>query len=143
MMRQINSLGQKEAELAIQAVKKEAEKRNNAIVIAVGDAFGELLALLRMDGAPLPSTVIATNKVWTAARERVPSSEIGRRFRDPQSTFAMTNYGDSRYLSFGGGVPVVVNGEVVGAVSVSGLHESEDEELAKIGIDVILGTLKV
>jgi glc operon protein GlcG len=137
-MRQINSLGHKEAELAIQAVKNEALKKNLAIVVAVSDAYGELLALLRLDGAPLPSTTIATNKVWTATRERVPSGEIGRRFRDPQRTFAMTNYGDPRYLSFGGGVPVVINGEIVGAVAVSGLHEAEDEELARIGIDAIL-----
>jgi glc operon protein GlcG len=137
-MRQINSLGQKEAEMAIQAIKQVAEKNNQAIVIAVGDAYGELLALLRMDGAPLPSTLIAANKVWTAARERVPSSEIGRRFRNPQKAFAMTNYGDPRYLSFGGGVPVIVNGEVIGAVAVSGLHEAEDEELANLGIAAIL-----
>jgi glc operon protein GlcG len=50
----------------------------------------------------------------------------------------MTNYGDPRYLSFGGGVPVIVNGEVIGAVAVSGLHEAEDEELANLGIAAIL-----
>lgn len=142
-MKQINSLGHKEAELAIQVVKAEAERRKKTIVIAVGDAHGELLALLRMDGAPLPSTVIATNKVWTAVRERKPTFEIGRQSRDPQTGFDLRNYGDPRYLGWGGGVPVVLNGEVVGAVSVSGLSEGEDEELAKIGIAGILGTAKV
>ena len=141
-MKQINSLGHKEAELAIQAVKAEAERRKKPVAIAVGDAHGELLALLRMDGAPLPSTVIATNKVWTASRERKPTGEIGKAARDPQTGFPMSNYGDPRYLGWGGGVPVVMNGEVVGAVSVSGLSEGEDEELAKIGIEAIPGTVK-
>ena len=137
-MKQTISLGHKEAELAIQVIKAEVERRKKAVVIAVGDAHGELIALLRMDGALLPSTVVATNKVWTAARERKPSGEIGRSARDPQTGFAMSNYGDPRYLSWGGGVPVFVNGDVVGAVSVSGLAEGEDEELAQIGVAAIV-----
>ena len=142
-MNQINSLGHKEAELAIKAVKGEAERRKKAVVIAVGDAHGELLALLRMDGAPLSSTVIATNKVWTAARERKPSGEVGRLSRDPQTGFDLCNFGDSRFLGWAGGLPVVVNGEVVGAVSVSGLSGEEDEELAQIGVDAIVGMISV
>jgi glc operon protein GlcG len=141
-MRQITSLGHKEAELVIQTVKTEAERGNKAVVIAVGDAYGELLALLRMDGAPLPSTVIATNKVWTAARERKPSGEIGKAARDPQTGFDLRNFGDPRYLGWGGGIPVLKNGVVIGAVSVSGLHESEDEELATIGVKAIEASIE-
>jgi glc operon protein GlcG len=136
-MRQITSLGQKEAQDAIEAIKIAAEKLQKAGVIAVADASGELIALLRMDGAPLSSIVIATNKAWTAARERKPSGDVGRASRDPVRGFDLRNYGDPRYLGWGGGFPVVVNGQVVGAVAVSGLHESEDEELANIGINAI------
>ncbi len=118
-MRQITNLGLKEALNAINAVFIETEKRGKAAVIAVGDAQGELIALLRMDNAPLASIVIATNKVWTAARERKPSKEIGLASRDPQSGFDLQNYGDPRYLGWGGGVPVTVEGKVVGAIAVS------------------------
>ena len=71
-MIQYKSLGHAEAQLAIQAIRDEILKRHKAAVIAVADAHGELISLLRLDGAPLPSIVIATNKAWTAARRRIP-----------------------------------------------------------------------
>ncbi len=136
-MRQITSLGQKEAQMAIEAIKIEAEKQGKACVIAVSDVQGELIALLRMDGAPLSSIVIATNKAWTAARERKPTGDIGRASRDPVNGFDLRNYGDPRYLGWGGGLPVVLDGVVVGAVAVSGLPSVEDEKLAQLGIETI------
>jgi uncharacterized protein GlcG (DUF336 family) len=45
----------------------------------------------------------------------------------------MTNFGDLRYVSWGGGVPLEVNGRVVGAVGISSLPEAEDMELARMG----------
>ena len=62
------SLGHVEAQRAIEAIKVELLRRGKAAVIAVADAHGELIALLRIDGTPLPSILIATNKAWTAAR---------------------------------------------------------------------------
>ena len=49
--------------------RHELLRRGKAAVIAVADAHGELIALLRLDGTPLPSILIATNKAWTAARD--------------------------------------------------------------------------
>ena len=49
----------------------------------------------------------------------------------------MTNYGDLRYISWGGGVPIVSGGEVIGAVGVSGLPEAEDIALAEAGVAII------
>jgi glc operon protein GlcG len=129
-MKQHVSLGAGEAQLAIQVIQAELVRRGKSAVIAVADDQGELIGLLRGDGAPLPSIVIATNKAWTAARERKPSVELGRASRDPQTGFDMAYYGDSRYIGWGGGVPVVVAGTVVGAIAVSGLIEAEDMELA-------------
>jgi glc operon protein GlcG len=137
-MRNITSLGQKEAQIAIETIKAEAEKAGKACVMAVSDAQGELIGLLRMDGAPVSSVVIATNKAWTAARERKPSGDIGRASRDPENGFDLRNYGDPRYVGWGGGFPVVIDGTVVGAVGVSGLPSAEDEVLAQAGIKAIL-----
>ena len=77
-MNQIHSLGHAEAQRAIAAIQAELQRRGRAAVIAVADAHGELIALLRVDGAPLPSILIASNKAWTAARERKPSKELGQ-----------------------------------------------------------------
>src|SRR5512146_2487051 len=117
-MRQIQSLGHAEAQLAIRAIQAELERRGQAAVIAVADAHGELIALLRLDGARLPSIVIAANKAWTAAREQQPSYELGQAARHPKTGFDLAYYGDPRYIGWGGGVPVRLNGAVVGAVAV-------------------------
>ena len=136
-MIQTTSLGVVEAQKVLAAIQAELERRGHAAVIAVADAHGELIALLRLDGAPLPSILIATNKAWTAARERQPSRALGQKARHPQDGFDMAYYGDPRYIGWGGGLPVLKDGVVVGSVAVSGLPEQEDMELAQIGVDAI------
>ena len=138
-MYQITTLGHAEAQRAIQAIQAELQKRGKSAVIAVADTHGELIGLLRLDGAPLPSIVIATNKAWTAARERKPTRELGQGARDPVTGFDMAYYGDPRYIGWGGGVPVIIDGVVVGSVAVSGLPEQEDMELVQIGVAAITG----
>ena len=137
-MHQDTTLDQIDAQRAIQAIQAELAKRAKAAVIAVADAHGELIGLLRLAGAPLSSIGIATNKAWTSAREHKPSRELGQAARDPVTGFDMAYYGDSRYIGWGGGVPVSVAGVVVGAVAVSGLSEREDVELAQIGVAAII-----
>jgi glc operon protein GlcG len=136
-MNEQTNLGHAEAQRAIQAIQAELLKRGKGAVIAVADAHGELIALLRMDGARLPSIQIAANKAWTAAREQIPTRELGQKSRHPQEGFDMAYFGDRRYIGWGGGVPVIMDGAVIGAVAVSGLPEEEDMELAEIGMRAI------
>jgi glc operon protein GlcG len=131
-------LGYVEAQQAIEAIKAELIRRGKAAVVAVADAHGELIALLRLDGAPLPSILIATNKAWTAARERKPTRELGQSARHPETGFDLAYFGAPRYIGWGGGVPVVMAGAVVGAVAVSGLPEQEDMELVQLGVAAII-----
>ncbi len=133
------SLGHTEAQKAISAIQTELEQRGKAAVIAVADAHGELITLLKLDGAAQASILIASNKAWTAARERKPSREIGQAARDTKDGFDLAYFGDSRYIGWGGGLPVTIDGQVVGAVAVSGLPELEDIELASIGVKAITG----
>jgi glc operon protein GlcG len=141
-MYEITSLGHSEAQQAVGAIQAELERRERAAVIAVADAHGELIALLRLNGAPLPSILIATNKAWTAARERKPTRDLGQAARDSEHGFDMAYFGDRRYIGWGGGVPVIIDGRVVGAVAVSGLPEMEDIELAQIGVSAILRSVE-
>ncbi len=115
----------------IAAVRTELDRRGAGAAVAVCDDHGELMAFLRTDGCRLPSITIAVNKAYTAAREQVASAEVGAASRD--QGFPMTNFGELRYVSWGGGVPLTVSGTVVGAVGVSGLPEHEDIELAELG----------
>jgi glc operon protein GlcG len=97
--------------------------------VAVVDPHGELVAFARTDGCGLASINIAMNKAFSAARERVESRVLGERVRNEQ--FPISNWGDPRYVGWGGGVPIVVGGEVIGAIGVSGLPEEADVELAR------------
>jgi glc operon protein GlcG len=131
-------LGEKEAALAIGTIRDELARRGKTAVIAVSDSHGELISLLRMDGAPLPSVLVATRKCMTAARERAATYEVGKAFKDNGWQLSNT---DPQFTGWGGGVPVRVKDEVVGAVAVSGLDQDEDAELARMGAAKILERL--
>jgi glc operon protein GlcG len=103
----------------------------------VADPHGELVAFLRTDGCRPSAVTLAMNKAFTAAREHMPTAELGPALA--AKGFPLTNFGDLRFLSFPGGVPIVVDGEVVGAVAVSGLPDQEDIDLAHLGAQVITG----
>jgi len=137
-MRSIVTLCDDDAARAVDAIRDEFRRRGKAGVIAVADAHGETIALLRMHGAPLSSVNVAANKAYSAARLRRPSGETGRRARHPETGFDIAYYGDPRYVGWGGGLPVIVDGAVVGAVAVSGLTDQEDEDLSALGIAAIL-----
>ena len=139
-MHTLLTLGDDDATTAIEAIRAELASRGKSAVIAVVDAHGETIALLRMRGAPLSSVNVALNKAYSAARLRRPSGETGKRVRHPENGFDIAYYGDPRYVGWGGGLPVRVEGEVVGAVAVSGLTDAEDEELSALGVAAITRT---
>jgi glc operon protein GlcG len=128
-----------EARRAIDAIAAEILKRGKAGVISVCDAHGDLIAFARLDGAPLSSIAIATNKAYSAARERKPTHEIGKAARNPEKGFDIGYFGDPKFTGWGGGVPVRKGGIVIGAVAVSGLPQAEDIELAEMGAAAIAG----
>ena len=136
-MRQELTLSDHDARYAVEVIRAETEKRGKSAVIAVVDSRGELISLLRMDGAAFSSVNVATNKAFTAARLKRPSSLIGRNARHPETGFNISYYSDPRYIGFSGGLPVIIDGQTVGAVAVSGLTEAEDEELAELAITAI------
>jgi glc operon protein GlcG len=126
-----------EAQKIVAAIVGRALQMKKAAVIAVADSYGELIAFARMDGAPVSSVRIAANKAWTAARERKPTKDIGEKVRDPERGFDIAYYGDPRFVGWGGGLPVWRDGEVVGAVAVSGLSSAEDIDLANLGVKLL------
>jgi uncharacterized protein GlcG (DUF336 family) len=112
------------------AAEAEALKNNWAVSIAIADDGGHLLWLQRLDGAAPISAQIAPAKAQTSA--------IGR--RETKVYEDMINNGRNAFLSaqiggmLEGGVPIVIDGHVVGAVGVSGVKSNEDAQIAKAGI---------
>ena len=119
----------------IASIQAKLEQEKKGAAIAVTDAQGELLAFLRTDGCKLPSILIAINKAYTAARQQEESYAIGESSRS--QGFPMTNFGDLRYTAWGGGVPIFHHDQVIGAVGVSGLPETEDIELARMAARLV------
>lgn len=136
-MRAIPIINYSEAKQAVDVIVERGRQMHKAVVVAVADCHGELLAFARMDTAPVSSVVIAMNKAWTAARSGKPTQEIGEKVRNPEKGHDIAYYGDPRFVGWGGGIPVFKDGEVAGAVAVSGLSSSEDASLAKLGTDLI------
>ena len=122
-----------EATQILDAARAEAEKNQWAVAIAVVDDGGHPLALSRLDGCAPISAYIATDKARTAA--------LGR--RESKQYEDMINGGRMAFLSaplsgtLEGGVPVIVDGQVVGAVGVSGVKADQDAQVAKAGAQSI------
>ena len=137
VMPSVMTIGYSEARQALDLILQRAQEMQKAVAIAIADSHGELIALARMDGVPLPSIVISMNKAWTAARTGKPTQEIGEKVKHPERGHDISYYGDPRFVGWGGGVPVRIKGQVVGAVAVSGLSSVEDAALAALGAEWI------
>ena len=123
-----------EANKMIKAARTEAEKEGWNVSIAIVDDGGHLLALERMDGCA-PFTVYA-------AQQKAKTSAIGR--KETRDFEQIINNGRPAFLSIPeiqgilqGGVPLVVDGQVVAAIGVSGVKSEQDAQVAKAGIAVI------
>ncbi|MCA9904336.1 MAG: heme-binding protein [Anaerolineae bacterium] len=127
----VYKLSHDDAMRVLAAVQAAMEHDQVGAAVAVTDAHGELLAFMRTDNCPLASIQNAINKAFTSARERMESGNVGARARE--EGWPLTNFGDLRYTGWGGAVPLLHEGKVVGAVGVSGLSEAEDVALARIG----------
>jgi glc operon protein GlcG len=115
----------------------EAGKINKHIAIAVCGPEGELISFLRMDGASPAASVIAQNKAYTAARDRKSTKLMGEFMHNNNRPPAF--WGDQGITGFGGGVPIVQDGKVIGAIGISGLSEDEDERIAYASIVSVYG----
>lgn len=116
------------------AAEAEALKNNWAVTIAIVDDGGHLLSLQRLDGAAPISAHIAPAKAHTAA--------VGR--RESKVYEDMINGGRVSFLSapelkglLEGGVPIIKDGQVLGAVGVSGVKSNEDAQIARAGMAAI------
>jgi uncharacterized protein GlcG (DUF336 family) len=114
-----------------QAAVDKSEQMGKAMVIAVMDATGDLLSFRRMDGAPKLSIGIAQDKAYTAAAFGLATHQW-HEFISNDPPLALGIVHTPRLVVFGGGYPIAIDGEVVGAIGVSGGHYSEDMEVAVV-----------
>jgi uncharacterized protein GlcG (DUF336 family) len=122
-----------DARRIIAAAELKAAAIKQPMNIAVADAGGNLIAHVRMDGAWLGSIDISIKKAWTsrafdiATKDLAPHSQSGSQF------FGIHASNDGRVMIFAGGIPIKRNGQVVGAIGVSGGSGDQDHAVAEAG----------
>ena len=127
---EVPALTQEGAKLAVAAIGDEAARRGVAPVVSAVDAGGALIYLHRPDAAQVASVEVTTDKARTAAIYRRPS----RDFEEQASNGRPSALHLARAVPLQGGEPIVVDGQVAGAVGVSGATSAaEDRELALLG----------
>ncbi len=124
------------AEKAVGAAAKKAAELKLKMCIAVVDEAGDLKAFVRMDGAPKLSIQISQDKAYTAAAYSVATHSWFDFIKDdPPLLHGITH--TPRLIVFGGGFPIMLEGQMVGAIGVSGGHYSQDMECARAALAAI------
>ncbi|HEV2094721.1 MAG TPA: heme-binding protein [Rubrobacter sp.] len=123
-----------EAQRVIAAAEQKAQEMGQPMNIAVMDAGRNLVAFHRMDGAWVASVDIAIDKAFTSAGRGLTTRKIGEMAQPGQPLFGINTTNGGRIVIFAGGIPLMRDGAVVGAVGVSGGTVDEDHEVAEAGV---------
>jgi glc operon protein GlcG len=132
-MRQKPALTSTDCVKMMAACKAEAQKNKWAVTIAIVDDSGAALLLERLDGAGAISATVAMGKAQTSALTKRPSKFFEDRVKERPGFVTFPTPG----VMFQGGVPIVHQGECVGAIGVSGVQSHEDEQVAQAGVNAL------
>jgi len=132
-MRNRPCLTSADAQKMMAACKAEAQKNKWIVTIAIVDDSGAALLLERMDGAGPISAEVAMGKARTSAVTKRPTKFFEDRVKERPAFVTFPTGG----VLFQGGLPLIHQGECVGAIGVSGVQSHEDEQIAKAGVDAL------
>jgi uncharacterized protein GlcG (DUF336 family) len=131
------------ARAALAAAEQRAHEIRIPMNIAIVDASCHLISFTRMEGAKLTSIAIAIDKAFTAAGHRAPTSVYKEAVWPGGPAYGIGNSNGGRFTTIAGGVPIVKDGVVVGAVGCSTGMPSQDEDVARAAVDAVERTFGV
>ncbi len=134
----INRLDQADARILIEGATAKAREIGVPMCIAITDESGNLLAFERMDGGKVTSITVAQDKSFTASAARKATHEYNAACVPGNLVFGIHTALGGRLCVVGGGLPVMVNGEVVGGIGLSSGTPAQDMDCAQAGIDHFL-----
>ncbi len=140
-MLNIKRLSHAEALVLIDGARAKATEIGVPMCIAIVDESGSLIAFERMDGGKITSVTIAQDKAFTAAAARKATHEYNEVCVPGSLAFGIHTEVGGRISTVGGGLPVMVDGEVVGGIGLSSGTPPQDMECAQAGIDHFMSTL--
>jgi len=129
----MESITLEEARRVIAAAEQKAQEIGQPMDIAVVDAGGNLKAHVRMDGAFIGSIDISINKAFTSIAFETQTRALAPQTQSGQPLFGINTTNNGRVVIFPGGIPLVRNGEVAGAIGVSTGTVEQDQEVAEAG----------
>jgi uncharacterized protein GlcG (DUF336 family) len=133
-VRTIAALSNTAARRLVDAALAAAARTDQKATSAVVDAAGHLNAFARMDGAPVLTIQIAVDKAYTAAGFGLATGAWHDLIREDAPLALGAPAQISRLISFGGGLPILARGELIGGIGVSGGHWSDDTRIAEAAL---------
>jgi uncharacterized protein GlcG (DUF336 family) len=127
--------------IILDAAVQEAKRIGVDMDIAVTDEDGMLLGFIRMDQAKITSIDIAINKAFTAAGTRKGTHEYAVSGGVGGAAFGIHASNGGRFTIFGGGLPIIIEGQCVGGVGCSSGSAEQDRTVAQAGIDALMASL--
>jgi glc operon protein GlcG len=124
----------------VETAVARAAKENFAITIAVADAGGHLVLLERMDGGRFHTVHSSTTKAATSASNKRPTTSKGAANQPLDTAHALglaLAAGPERWTAMEGGYPIIIDGECIGGVGVSGANWELDDEIARLAVESI------
>jgi uncharacterized protein GlcG (DUF336 family) len=128
------SLDLDDARIVLAGARKRSEEIGVPMCIAVTDAAGVLIAFERMDGGKVSSVSIAIDKAFTAAAARKETEFYGDAENPNSPAWRIHGTNGGRFSTIGGGIPILVDGQVVGGVGVSSGNQAQDIDVAGAGL---------
>ena len=128
------------ARAIIVAAQSEARALQLAISCAVVDSGDQLVAFERMDGADLVGIILARDKAFTALVNRMPTNDLPPIVQPGTEFFGYHTIAGGRTIIFAGGMPLEVDGVLVGAVGVSGGDSAQDQRAVEAGVAAFAAT---
>ncbi|PGS47328.1 heme-binding protein [Bacillus sp. AFS041924] len=140
-MKKILKLELEEAKVMIEAAKKKSEEINVPETIAIVDDGGYVIALERMNGARITGPEIAIAKAYTAAGHKRSTHLFNTEPNGPalpgNEAFGIQHMLNGKFAIFVGGFPIVVNGEVIGGVGISGGNGAQDTAVGTAALQAL------
>jgi len=137
----IKRLDQADAQVLLTGARDKSVEIGVPMCVAITDESGQLIAFERMDGGKVTSTTIAIDKAFTAAAARKATHEYGESSQPGKPAFGIHSAIGGRLMVVGGGLPVIVDGEVVGGIGLSSGTPAQDLQCAQAGLDRFLASL--
>ncbi len=124
-----------QAKKVMAGAEAEAKKNNWPVVIAILDSGGQLVMLQRLDNTQWGSVEVAKDKARSAVAFRRPTKAFQDLIGQGGANLRLLNLTGASMLE--GGIPIVVDGKIVGAVGVSGVTSQQDAQIGQAGIDAL------